>query len=287
MSFIFFAWVTEFAYATEVLSSKVLSKYRLSNPWLFNFFWSLFILIFTLPLALYFGVSWPKSYGSLIAAGIFYTAIFFVLALYRLDVSVLSPIYNLRQPLSLVLAYFFLAERLSSFQLVLVSIIFVAGILVTVDERWNIKSFLTLGIMFVLLDCIRLSLWSVFINESVAANGYWTTTLFVPLISQTLLLSTIPLFYKDIKSSFKPKNIVPLAVISLVGLVGTLAANAAFARNVSITTVIISLPLSMVIAFLLSVVFPGFLEKHSPKVYLVRFVAAAVMISAAVKLSLM
>jgi len=41
----------------------------------------------------------------------------------------------------------------------------------------------------------------------------------------------------------------------------------------------------MFIVFILAVVKPGFLEKHTVKVYAIRFAAAFVMIGAALKLS--
>jgi ABC-type Na+ efflux pump permease subunit len=74
--------------------------------------------------------------------------------------------------------------------------------------------------------------------------------------------------------------------MSLAGTTGMLAANAAYAGNVGIASTVISLPFSMVIAFALSIFVPKLLEKHTMKIYAIRFSAAAVMIFSALKLSM-
>ncbi len=73
------------------------------------------------------------------------------------------------------------------------------------------------------------------------------------------------------------KEYTGILLISVLGVIGTLAASAAVAQNVSISTAIISLPVSMVLVFILSFLKPDLLEKHTLKVYAVRFFAAVVM----------
>ena len=124
---------------------------------------------------------------------------------------------------------------------------------------------------------------SIFLKKSIAINDFWTTTLWITLLGQCWLLFTIPLF-KKVELAINVKQCLNVAVVAFIGTVGMLAANAAYAKNVSLSTVIISLPLSMIIAFLFSIFAPEFLEKHSLKVYAVRFTAAIIMIIAAINL---
>ncbi len=287
MPYLIFAWVASILYASEVIVSKIVSKYSLKNPWLFNFVWSLIILTLTFPLVLRAGLSWPRDWFSLSLASFFYAAsgILYILALYRLDVSIISPLFNMRSVMGVILGVLFLNEVLSAEQAVLITVIFIASVLVTLDERLSYKSFFHPAVLIILVGTLCLSLMGIFINRSVAENGYWPTTLFIPLISQLLLLLTLPKFVADL-GSFGFKNFLMVVLIAVAGTFGNLAANKALAENVGLTTVIISLPLSMVMVSVLSLVAPRLLEHHTPRVYMVRFAAAAVMVFAAIKLSL-
>lgn len=131
-----------------------------------------------------------------------------------------------------------------------------------------------------------LALSSIFINKSVADTGYWQTNLFNPLISQAFILLTIPLFYKEIKL-IKIKQVTGTAVMAFCVAIGNIFTNRAYTTNVSISTAIIALPMSMsmFIVFALSLFYPKLLEKHTLKVYVIRFVAAFIMIFAALKIS--
>lgn len=129
-----------------------------------------------------------------------------------------------------------------------------------------------------------LAISSIFINKAVAEAGYWETNLFNPLISQILILCTIPFFIKDIKN-INIKHISGVAIMALCLAIGNIVANKAYAANISISTAIIALPISMILVFFLAIFKPGLLEKHSVRVYIIRFLAAFIMIGAALKLS--
>lgn len=75
-----------------------------------------------------------------------------------------------------------------------------------------------------------------------------------------------------------------MALLSLLGFLGGLSANKAYQENVTISTAIISLPGSMILAFVLSRIKPKLLEHHTLKVYTIRFLAAAVMFYSALQL---
>jgi len=272
-------------FGVEAVTGKLTSKHSIQNPWLFNFFWALFIVLFTIPIALLSGAGIPKQWTSIIIASVFYatTTTLYVIALYKLDVSIIGSLYNFRTVITVVLGAIFLGEVLSVHQYILIGLIFVFGMFITIDERFTIKSFFKRGTAIALIGISFSALMAIFIKRAVAEAGYWDTTLWMGILSQIWLLPTIFLFKKDILSS-KPKQYLVTAATAVAGVVGTLAMNKAYSMNVSISSAIISLPFSLIIAFLFSVFAPELLEKHTLKVYAVRFISAAVMIVAALNL---
>jgi len=288
MSFIFFAWVASVVYGLEVIISKIVSRHLISNLWLFNFLWLFWILVFTLPVAIINGVTLPHSWWKVLAAGIFYAlgSLLYIFSLYRLDVSVVAPLYSTRSLFSLILGVYFLKEPLSISQIVLILVTVASSVLVTYEESFNAKSFLNSTIFIAILGIFFNSLMSAFVKEGVAESGYWTVSLLMPFISQVFLLITLPKFAKDLRR-VSLRSHLAIMFIAFFGFLGTLSANKAFAGSVSLTTVILSVPFSMVITFVLGSIWPNLLEKHTLKVYGVRFTAAAIMIVCGVKLSLM
>jgi len=286
MSFIFFAWVATILYGVEVFVGKIATKYSIQNPWLYTFVWSLFIALMTLPIALINHAGLPKELPMLLGASVFYasTNILYVLILYLLDVSILSPLFNIRTVFAVILAALFAGEILNPFQYFLIGVLFVAGVLLTMDERFSVKSFFRPPIFLALLTMLSVALMGIFIKKSIALNGFWETTLWTQVIAQLFLLPIIPLFKRDVKK-ITTSNISFLLVIALLGTAGTLAANKATQTNVGITSAILSIPVSMILAMGASVFWPKLLEKHTAKIYTIRIIAAVIMIFAALQLS--
>jgi drug/metabolite transporter (DMT)-like permease len=285
MSVYFFAWIASILYGLEALLAKIVSKHSMANPWLFNFVWHFFILVGTAILALWFGVGIPSHWEYIVLASLSYVlaGTFYVLALYELDISVLSPLFSIRTALAVLAGAIFLGEILTPVQYILIFVIFVGGIFVSLDEKFSLKSFFNKKVGLVILSIIFLVALAVFVKKAVAATNFWDTSLWITLLGQAWLIATIPLFRKDLLK-ITAKQYGAVITIGTVGTLGTLAANAAYAKNVSIAAVIISLPLSMIVAFLASRLAPNLLEHHSLKIYAVRFVAATVMIVAALNL---
>lgn len=285
MNFYGFAWIACVCYAAETLIGKVITKRAISNPWLFNFIFTAFVALITIPIALWNGAGWPAHWSMVVLGSICYAAAFtcFIQALNYLDVSVLTPMYNIRAALAVLLGAVFLGELLLPYQYGLIAAILVFGVVVTLDERLSVKSFFTKGIAFALADMLALALWGLFVKKSVAQIGYWDTNLWIVILGQIWLLITTPLFWKDVPK-VKAAQYGGALVVAVAAAAGDLAANKAYAQNVSISATIISVPLSLIIAIAASFFAPKLLEKHTLKVYAIRLAAAAVMLLAALKL---
>lgn len=285
MTYISFAWLASVLFGLETISGKLASKYSIANPWLFSFLWNLIILIFTAIIALANHVGMPISWGNIAMAALFYalSGIFFPLAMYALDVSVLSPMWNFRTVFSVILGGIMLGQILTHQQYVLIGIIFVGGLFVSLDEHFKLRSFFRLPILIAMTEMVIVALMGIYYNKAIAQNGFWTTSLWVAFIAQIMLLAIIPKFWREIRK-ISVKQIGALSAMSVAGTAGQLSANAAYAGNVGIAATIISLPFSMVIAFLLSIFAPKLLERHTMKVYAIRFAAAAIMFIAAIRL---
>lgn len=143
MSFLIFSWLASFFYGLVNVFGKLTSKYAIRNIWLFNFLYGLFTILFTIPLALNSGVSMPSAWGNLTLSAIFNTlfSIFYVLAIYNLDVSVMGPLFNFRTAFGVIFGVLILKEVLTSIQIILIATIFIAGIFVSLDEKLSFKSF--------------------------------------------------------------------------------------------------------------------------------------------------
>lgn len=282
-----FAWIASLGYGLVVVCSKFTSKYSIKNPWLFAFVYNLFVLAFLVPLTVYNGARLPTTWLNVSLAGVFLAVgfLFYVLALYKLDVSVLSPLFNLRIAFSVLLGVIILKEILGFQQYLLISIIFIAGIFASVNEKTRLKSFLRSSTLLILISTLFLAFMGIYINRAVADIGLWSATLFSHLVIQIALLVTFPLFVSNIKSLTKTQL---LALFGIAGIdaLATVAANKAYAGNVSISATIISLPISMIMAILLAAFKPQLLERHPAYIYAIRLSAALVMFLSALKLSI-
>ncbi len=286
MSYIAYAWIAAFFFASVAIIGKLTTKYAFSNPWLFNFLWNFFSLIITAVLAYSNQVQLPSAWSNIVLGSIFYSlfGILYIIGLSKLDISVFIPLFNFRTAIGVILGVTFLGEHVNVTQIILVAFIFIAGMFVSLDEKFSLRSFFQKNIALAILSTVFYSFSNIFVNKSVAQNGYWEASLWIAALTQCIILFTIPLFIKNLRQvNFKSTGAT--LMMSLALAFGTLAANKAYAVNVSISSVITALPISMIMVFVLSIFAPKLLEKHTMKVYAIRFAAAAIMFIAAIKLT--
>lgn len=116
------------------------------------------------------------------------------------------------------------------------------------------------------------------------SNSLWTTNLWILILNLIFLIPTMPLFKKEIKK-LDFSYILPIVLMGLFNAICGFAANKAYSGNLGISSIIMNMPFSMIFAFLFSIFAPKLLEKHTLKIYAIRFVSTAVMIYAAVQLT--
>lgn len=286
MSFYIFAWIASFTYGLEVIFTKLTSKYGISNPWAFNFFWNVVLCLMMLPIALLNGLTFPSTWSNIVLAG-FSVSVFsaiYMYCLFKLDVSVASPLFNFRTIFALFFGVLLLHEVIQTWQYPLILILLISGFFVTYSEKFSLKSFFNKNVLTLIFAMAALAIYSVFINRAVSEVGFWNATFWNTTLVPIFLLPTIPLFKNDLKK-IRSKQIGALFIISLAGTIGTITSNLAYAKNVGLSSIILSIPFSMLMAIVLAGIWPTLLEKHTKKVYFVRLISAAIMIFCALKLS--
>lgn len=285
MSYVTFAWIATFIYGLETIITKLAGKYAIKNPWLFNMLWNIFFAILMIPFYFNKEVSFPLKWGNLLITSLLSAicCILYIVSIYRIDVSALAPMYNIRTGFSVLFGFLLLGETFSSYKLFLIGIIICMGILVSFDETFSFKAFLTKNILIALSFMVFLALYGVFLKKTINEIGYWNATVWTSFLPGIFLLSTYPKFKTDLKT-LRKKHLLPVVLVSITSAVAFLAVNKAYEVNVGITTVIMSIPTSMILAFIMSVIWPKLMEKHPLKIYAVRFAAAAVMFVCAIQL---
>lgn len=286
MPFYVFAWIASLSYGLTGIITKLTSKYSICNPWFLNFLFISLQLVVTIPLALNNQVRIPLYWDNLIFASLTYAffGIFYIFSLSKLDISVYVPLFNFRAVFGVLLGIIFLGEKIAPFQTIFVVLLFISGIFASMDEKLKLSSFFKPQIGIALVSVLLLAANGLFINKAITQNNYWSVTLWQYILAMIFLIPTIPKFHKEIRK-INWRQLLAILSIAFSLLIGDLAANRAFAENLGISSLIISLPFSMIIAFALSFFAPMLLEKHTLKIYAIRFTAAAMMIISALKLS--
>ena len=286
MSYILFAWIASISSGLLVVITKLTSKHAIANPWLFNFLRSLVVVVFIIPLAIINHSGMPNNWIPIIVAAItsvlFY--ILYILAIYKLDVTTIVPLFNFRTVFAVLLGVLLFQEKFTTYQYFLVLVIIVAGIFSTIDEKFNVRSFFNKAVGIALLAMIFLALNSVAVKWAFMFDDVWTVNLWIGVISLIIVLPTLPLFYKDLFKVGR-NQILSIGVIGFFQTITNLTFTLALAVSVGITSVIVTIPFSMILAVLFSVFAPKLLEKHTAKIYIIRFTAAAIMIYGALQLS--
>jgi drug/metabolite transporter (DMT)-like permease len=286
MPFYIFAWTASILYGLYSVVAKLIGKYKLKNTYQFSFFATLFSGIIMALISYINGGRIALNWTYILLAAIFLSVgnVLYLKALKVLDVSVISPLFNIRVAITVLLGFLVLGENIAIRSLIIILIIFIAGFFTSMDEKFSLKSFFTKNIGLGLIFMLVLSVHSILINRAIYQTNYWTAMLWTSLMAIVFsFIFLYPKFKNDLRQT-QLKDYLGVGLLAIIGAIGDLAAFKAFQSNVGLSSVIISLPVSMIIVFILSIWKPSLLEKHTIKVYAVRFISAGIMIWGALQL---
>lgn len=284
MSFYFFAWVASLAFAFQGIYSKVVSKYKIENQFLFNYLWILFEAVIIFALALYQGIYFPTNFMLVILGGLFLAvgSSCHIYALKKMDITVLMPLYSFRSAMAVIMG-FIVGEAITQNQIWMIGAIIVLSVILTMDEKFSVKSFFNKKTFWAIFGMIFFTLLSLVVKKASVTDGYLISTFWIFVFALIFLLFSYPKFRTEIPILSKNK-VLAVAPVAILGVVAVLAMNKAYTLNIPITTAIVSLPISFVFSLIITFFAPNYLEKHTIKVYIVRFIATAMLFYSAINL---
>ena len=106
-------------------------------------------------------------------------------------------------------------EELTVVQWALIGVLFLAGILVNLDEKFSIKSVLNRNILLAFAWILSSVWFNSMIKYASLTNGFWEVSLWPAVIAVIIYLPTLPLFYKELIRT-KPSHHVGIAITTML-----------------------------------------------------------------------
>ena len=205
----------------------------------------------------------------------------------KVDLSIIGPLTQTKTLFSLMLSFIFLGEVFQPITYFWISIIMIGGAIVSMDEKFNIKSLFTYMIFFVLLSNLAWSITDISSRKILDELDVWNANAWRMFIMSPLGLLTLPFIKKEERLVKKRVLIQMMSSFVLADILGTFFILSAF----NLGTVTLSNAFAMMrglliimITFVISKFRPEMLENHPTKVYIVRFVGSVLMVLAAIQL---
>lgn len=288
MNYIFFALLAAICFATSSLISKFISKHRIPKPD------SLFVLtlFLVLPNIILIPFLSPIQFSTpaiapLVLYSLFFTLglYFFTKGIYLIDASVAGPLFQVQSGLIVILAAIFLNEKLSTQNYLWIALLLVGAILVTLNEKMSLKSFLQTGVVFILIMQVLHAISNIFVRFALTSINPFNV-IFFGYILHALFAGTYTLIKKPILK-FPSNTILLLYFRGAVQFIGATSLFYAFQQNVSISSTLglLSAPIVFIVSVIASKFYPKLLEHHSAKVYLIRGLGLVMILFGATKLA--
>lgn len=289
MSYIFFAFLAAFLFASTTLASKFISKHKIDNP---DSLFALAILSFTpyiltIPIFAKLSITQPAFLLLVFYSILYILGVYLLLhAIFVVDASTVSPLFQLQAGFIVILAAIFLGERFPLSRYLVIAALIIGALLVSVDERMNIKSFFQRGVLLILGMQLLHATSNIFVGLALRSINFWSVMFFGYILHTILVLLFI--LIKRPKLNYPPKTIGLVFIRSAFQFYGALFLFRAFQENLSVSSSIglLAAPMVLVISVFSSRFFPQLLEHHTTKVYVVRGVGLLIMLIGAIKLAL-
>jgi drug/metabolite transporter (DMT)-like permease len=289
-SYILLSFLAAISFALTTTINKFISKHAIRQRWPLLFYYYLTFLPFALLIPLFSTIQIPT--GSWLM--LFFYSLFFLLgsvcfftAIFKTDASVFTPFFQLQAVFIAILAFLFLGERFPLANYFWIGLILIGAVLVSLDEKMTVKTFLRRAILLVILMQFFHALSNLFAGFALKTMDFWNFTFWSTFISSLLILVLVPPLAKfKLKVSFN--QLKPLFVVNFFSFIGATSLFAAFQTNLTISSTIslLTAPIVLFISILLSKFRPEFLEHHTGKVYLIRTIGVILILFGALKISL-
>jgi len=276
-------------FSASVITFKITAKHAMPNPyaWFFWYFLIYFILGLFLPLFAPIKVV-PASIKQLLFNVPYATAIYigifcFAQSIYKLDLTTIGPLSNWGNVFTPLLAFLILGEKIPLQNAPWLGLIVVAGVFAAYDEQLKLKSFFSKYVYLFLVFVFCLSITRIVAHKGINAVGFWNFNFYEFFYGSVGLLLITPFIYKRVKVGIKPiLFMIPAVVLEFLGLLAILKA---FSYQVTIPTIVSSIPLGSMVVFLISRLNKELLEYHPLKTYAVRFLGISLMVVGLIKLA--
>ncbi len=288
-SYIFFSLLAATSFALSSVIYKFTSKHKIQNNWVLLFYYYMGYLpsIFLIPI--FFRVTIPTSgliFVLLYAITFFCGTIFLTKAIYQLDVSTIAPFYQLQSAFIAILAYVFLSERFPAANYFFITLMLFGAVLVTIDERMNLKNFFQISVGFIILQQFSHAVSNLFGGFALKYMNSFTLIFWGDLIAAGFALTLLPVLgFSKFRVSFK--QIRPLFISGFFATVGATSLFTAFASNLTISSALslLTSPIVLFLTIVASIFRPKLLEHHTRRVYIVRAIGVLMILIGALQLS--
>ncbi len=291
-SYILYSLIAAFGFAVSSILNKFASKHAITDKWTLLFWYYFTFIPFALLIPLLTKIVFPQTLGLWIFL-VVYSLLFllgnicFFIAVFKLDVSVISPFSQLQAAFLAILAFLFLGERFSVANYLWIVIILIGAIFVSFEERLSLKTFFQKSILLIIgMQFFHASanLMAGFILQSL---NFWN------LMWWTVVINTVPVllftfFVNRLRVKVSWKQLNPMFLVNFAAFIAAASLFRAFQENLTIsgTISLLTAPITFIITVIFSKINPQLLEHHTKQVYILRGAGIILILFGAVMLSI-
>lgn len=284
-SYIFLSILAAFSFSIGQIINKFTSIHKISNPWVLLFYYYIGLLPWLFLIPFIFKIRIPqKGLEFIFLYAIFFYSgtVLFNKAIYKLDISSISPFFQLQSAFIAILAYIFLAERFSVLKYIFIALMLMGTIFVTYNEKFKFRSFLKFGVLLIISMQLLHALSNIFAGFALKHTDSFSFIFFGDLVASFIAFTTIPFFTPNLLK-VKFSQIKPLFFSGFFSMLGATSLFSAFMTNVTISSALslLTSPIVLTLCALASFFKPSLLEHHTKKVYLVRAVGIVLVLISA------
>lgn len=288
-TYILFASLAAFLHALRNVFEKLTAKYAIGTRSGLLFYLYLSFIPFALLVPLFVNISWPyHTWRSIWLSSFFFFVgnFLFFTAIFKIDVSVFAPIFQLQTPFLAVLAFLFLKEEFPFMNYIWVALMIVGAIVAAYEEKVRFRALLQKAVVLIIGSSFLYALSDLYAGFVLKETSSWNFIFWSTFVNMVWVLPLVPLAHQDLKITFKQFS--PMFLVSFFGFAGYASLLKAYQYNLTLsnTFALLTSPIVLIISVFASRFKPELLEHHTPKVYFVRAIGVILILFGALKISL-